>query len=181
MVHSGLAYLVEASRTGSDGERAGGRDLEPVIRSFLARYADVPTAAHLVLSSQWNHASPAQRQRFTAAYTDHVTRLLVEWVPTIRFDAVTVAPYSGDLDETPLLVKSILQTREGKQIDFVLVLRERDGQWVIFDVITEGISYVKLYRNQFMAEVSKLGLETAIRRLEERSAPGSASAEKPEG
>lgn len=181
MVDAGLSYLAVAAR--ADTERPGATDheLELAIRSFLVRYTDIPTASRLILSSHWKDATPGQRQRFTAAYNDHVTRLLVEWVPSIHFEAATVEPYSGDLDEVPLLVKSILQTREGKKIDFILVIHERDGTWAIFDVIAEGISYVKLFRNQFMSEISKFGLENAIRRLEDRSTLGSALAEKPEG
>jgi phospholipid transport system substrate-binding protein len=45
-------------------------------------------------------------------------------------------------------------------------LREVDAVWKIYDVRIDGVSYVQNYRNQFGAEISALGLEAVIERLE---------------
>ena len=41
----------------------------------------------------------------------------------------------------------------------------RDG-WRFFDVRIEGVSYIKNYRNQFEAEITAVGIDAVIERLE---------------
>ena len=57
----------------------------------------------------------------------------------------------------------------GQTIHFVLIIHEREGSWLIFDVIAEGVSYIKTYRNQLAGEVADIGLEAMIKRFELRS------------
>ena len=46
-------------------------------------------------------------------------------------------------------------------------LRKTDGGWKAWDVVIEGISYVKSFRTDFGAEIQQKGLDEVITRLEQ--------------
>ena len=60
-------------------------------------------------------------------------------------------------------------------------LRKTPDGWKAFDVIIEGISYIKNYRTDLGAEVSQKGLEAVIARLEKEGLETHISTDKPAG
>ena len=169
-IQDGVAELAKVARARSDESESTQHALVDGVRYFLAEYADVYTAARLILSSSWVDATPEQRDRFVAAYNNHVTHLLVEFVPDIDFQSVKIDAFDGDLEEVPIMIQATFRTSDYKTVHFVLVIHQREGRWQIFDVIAEGVSYVKINRNQLRVEISRNGLEAAIRRFERRTA-----------
>jgi phospholipid transport system substrate-binding protein len=45
-------------------------------------------------------------------------------------------------------------------------LRKTDGVWKAWDVVIEGISYVKSFKTDFGSEIQQKGLDEVINRLE---------------
>jgi phospholipid transport system substrate-binding protein len=155
--------VAELAKLAGKNDTDNAQSLASGVREFLSEYTDVYTAARLILASNWIEATPEQRDRFVVAYNEYVARLLVDFVPEVDFQSVKIDAFNGDPRETPILIKATFRTRDYQTVHFVLVIHEREGRWLIFDVIAEGISYVKLYRQQFN------GLEEAIRYFEEKS------------
>jgi ABC-type transporter MlaC component len=67
------------------------------------------------------------------------------------------------------MIRSTFRTSKKETIHFVLAIHERQGRWLIFDVIAEGVSYVKTHRNQITGEIADIGIEAMIERFEIRS------------
>jgi phospholipid transport system substrate-binding protein len=63
-------------------------------------------------------------------------------------------------------VRTLVTRSSGAVVPVDYRLRKTDDGWKAFDVIIEGISYVKNYRTDLGAEVSQKGLESVIARLE---------------
>ncbi len=55
-------------------------------------------------------------------------------------------------------------------------LRKTDGVWKAWDVVIEGISYVKSFRTDFASEIQQKGLDEVITRLETEGKVGPSSA-----
>lgn len=169
MIKAGFAKLAEAGRlSGSDNENSE-QDSTDAVRLFLAEYTDVRYAARLIFSAYWKTATPGQRERFTETFNNQVISLLVKFVADIDFASVRIEPFTGDTEETPLLIRVAFQTSDKQTINFDLVIHESEGRWLIFDVIAEGVSYVKTYRSQFTSEAADIGIEAMIERFEIRS------------
>jgi len=59
-------------------------------------------------------------------------------------------------------------------------LHKTDAGWKAWDIVIEGISYVKSFRTDFGAEIQQKGLDEVISRLEsENKAPGGGTAGHP--
>jgi phospholipid transport system substrate-binding protein len=170
MVKAGMAKLADAALAHGNHSESSEKDLADAIRLFLTEYTDIHYAARLIFATYWETATPAQRDRFAETFNNQVAHLLVKFVPGIDYGSVRVDPYLGDTEETPLMIRTTFRTSDKETINFVLVVHEREGRWLIFDVVAEGVSYVKTYRNQFTGEISDIGLEATIERFEIRSA-----------
>jgi len=48
-------------------------------------------------------------------------------------------------------------------------LRKVGGEWKAWDVVIDGISYVKSYREDYGSEVQQKGLDAVITRLETKA------------
>ncbi len=81
-------------------------------------------------------------------------------------DRVTVLPFRGDLTKKRSKVRSTVLLDDGTKaaVDYELV--KRDSGWLLFNVVIEGISYVRNYRAELDSEIRESSLEAVIERLE---------------
>ena len=170
MVQAGMAKLADAALAHGNHSESSEQDLADAVHLFLAEYTDIHFAARLICAAYWEIATPGQRDRFVETFNNQVAHLLVNFVPDIDFGSVRVDPFLGDTGEPPLMIRVTFPSRDNETILFVMVIHERQGRWLIFDVIVEGVSYVKTYRSQFTAEIADTSLEATIERFEIRSA-----------
>jgi phospholipid transport system substrate-binding protein len=64
----------------------------------------------------------------------------------------------------------------GEKVPVNFSLRKTDGVWKAWDVVIEGISYVKSFRTDFGAEIQAKGLDEVINRLETQGKLGPSGA-----
>lgn len=142
-----------------------------IVGDFLASYADIRLACGLILDAQWKTATAEQRNRFELAFTQHVMNLLDGLVLDLDFENIAVNRFEGNVDELPVTVRATFRTLDGDLLRFDFRMHDRHGDWRIFDVIAEGVSYVKLYRSEFRQEIIRYGLDETITRFARRSVP----------
>ena len=58
----------------------------------------------------------------------------------------------------------------GEQVPVNFTLHKTPTGWKAWDVVIEGISYVKSFRTDFAAEIQQKGLDEVIARLEKEQA-----------
>ena len=164
-----MARLAAAALVHANHGESSEQELVDAVRLFLAENTDIHYAARLIFATYWETATPKQRERFVKAFNNQVTNLLVKFVPDVDFASIRIDPFLGDSEETPLMIRSTFRTSKKETIHFALVIHERQGRWLIFDVIAEGVSYVKTHRNQFTGVIADIGIEAMIERFEIRS------------
>jgi phospholipid transport system substrate-binding protein len=63
-------------------------------------------------------------------------------------------------------VRTEVKRSSGDKVPVNFSLRKTDGVWKAWDVVIEGISYVKSFRTDFGSEIQQKGLDEVINRLE---------------
>ncbi len=126
--------------------------LKQYIGSELNNTFDRMTAARAVLGIHARGASDADVKLFADALVDSLTQrygsalLGFEGHPSFKVKSVTTLPNNLGMEVSTDLV------RQGADPTPVIYrVRNTGGQWRIFDVVIEGISYVQTFRNQFDA------------------------------
>jgi len=152
---------------GRNEELAANREaLYVLIDQILLPRFDRRFAAQIVLAKHWRTASESQRERFIAAFYQVLLRRYADGLLDFDRDRVTVLPFHGDLTKKRSKVRSTVELDDGTTaaVDYEFV--KRKSGWLLFNVVVEGISYVRNYRAELDSEIRESSLEAVIERLE---------------
>jgi phospholipid transport system substrate-binding protein len=140
--------------------------LRGVVDQILLPRFDTDFAAQRVLGKYWRDADDNQRKRFVDVFYRYLVNNYATYLLDFKGDEVIVMPYKGSPgDKYPQIKTSVTLAKSDKaSVDYVM--RDADGQWKVIDVVVEGISYVRSYREDFGPEIADNGLDSLISRLE---------------
>jgi len=142
--------VLQAIATRRDEFRADPAALRDFVKSQLNDVMDRPYAAQLVLARHARGASAQQIQDFADALTDSLLRRYADAL--LDIDPGTEVKIAGTTplrDGQMMRVASRILRHAGEPIQVDYMFRRKGEDWLVFDVIVEGISYVQTYRNQF--------------------------------
>ena len=84
-----------------------------------------------------------------------------------RGNVVEILAFDREQDPRRTRVRTRLQLDNGSFMPVDYVLRQSGDQWLVFDVIVEGISYVATFRNQIGEQIAAEGFERTRERLQQ--------------
>ena len=140
--------------------------LYTLIDGILLPRFDRRYAAQLVLGRHWRNASDEQRTRFIDAFYNSLLRRYADGVLEYDESRVEILPFRGDLSKQRTTVRTMVTLDDGTEVPVNYGMVNRDGNWLIFDVTIEGISYVRNFRTELNAEIQAKSLDAVIARLE---------------
>lgn len=150
--------------------------LDALVANVLLPNFDVDYAARLVLGQPWRNATPEQRQRFVKAFYHSLLQNYGNALLNFTAGNFTVLPYRGDPGETEATVRTEVKKSDGSKVPVNFTLHKTDQGWKAWDVVIDGISYVKSFKTDFASEVQQKGLDELISRLEKGEIkPGAAT------
>lgn len=156
--------------------------LSALVERVLLPNFDVDHAARLVLGRHWRTATPEQRKRFTDAFYGSLMSNYGDALLEFTGDRIKVLPSQVAPDATSATVRTEVKRSNGQKIPVNYTLRKTEAGWKAWDVVIEGISYVKSFREDFGSEIDQKGLDAVIARLEAQNRSGAAgSGSKPGG
>ncbi len=166
VVESAVALFAE-SLAGRRDELTADRDAlyELIDEILLPRFAR-RFAARAVLAKHWRDASESQQERFIEAFYQALLRRYADGLLQFEQDKVEVLPYRGDASKARTRVRSTVQLENGSKIAVDYDLVKRESEWLLFNVVIEGVSYVRNYRAELDSEIRSSSLDAVIERLE---------------
>ena len=171
---SGPSQLIETSANtllkGIDARRAEFRKdptgLYELVANTLLPHFDTPYAAQLVLGKHWRDATTEQRKRFVEAFYNSLLYQYGDAMVDFTADRMRVLPTKVDDTTDRATVRTEIKRSNGTKVQVNYSVRKINGEWKAWDVVIDGISYVKSYREDYGAEVDQKGLDAVIQRLE---------------
>ncbi len=140
--------------------------LYQVIDDILLPRFDRKFSAQVVLAKHWRTASVEQRERFVEAFYQALVRRYAEGLLEFEQEMVEVLPFRGDINKPRTKVRSTVRLTDGTKVKVDYELVKRDSGWRLFNVVIEGVSYVRNFRTELDAEVRETSLDAVIDRLE---------------
>ncbi len=140
--------------------------LDALVANVLLPKFDTEYSARLVLGQTWRTATEDQRKRFVAAFYHSLLRNYGAALVDFTADRFTVLPYRGDPGDTTATVRTEVTRATGAKVPVNFSLRKTPDGWKAWDVVIEGISYVKSFRTDFASEIQQKGLDEVITRME---------------
>ena len=155
--------VLDAIATRREEFRADPAALRGFVKSQLNDVMDRPYAAQLVLARHARGASVQQIQDFAEALTDSLLRRYADALLDVDPGTeVKIAATTPLRDGQMMRVASRIVRRAGEPIQVDYMFRRKGEDWLVFDVIVEGISYVQTYRNQFDELLRTRSLDAVI-------------------
>lgn len=155
--------VLDAITTQRDEFRANPAKLREFVKSQLSDVMDSPYSAQLVLARHARGASRQQIQDFADALTDSLLRRYADALLDLDPGTdVTIASSTPLRDGQMMRVASRIVRRAGEPVQVDYMFRKKGDDWLVFDVIVEGISYVQTYRTQFDEQLRSESLDQVI-------------------
>ncbi len=150
-----------------------------LVEKYLLPHFDVQYSARMVLGKHWRDATPEQRQRFADAFyhtlVDNYGSALAEFTS----DRLKVFPSKVEAGAERASVRTEVTRDNGDHVPVNYSLRKSDDGWKAWDVVIEGISYVKSFREDYGAAIDQQGLDAVIERIQKkRDSAAATKAEK---
>jgi len=156
-----LNNMKHAKEYGCDGRV---KHLDPVVDQGF----NVPLITQTVMRRHWSELSEAQRSQLVAAFRD----------TTVVTYASQFNDFAGEVfstqDTQPLpngdqLVHARLQPASGDSVAFDYILRGKDGNWRIINVVADGVSDLALRSTQYTRLYEKQGYDGLMTWLREQT------------
>ena len=118
-------------------------------REILARELDIPLLARFMLGRYWRDATPEARRAYEDAFGEYILVRYAALLGGAReiegFDVVGAKP----IENGDVLVETRIRRRGAKPINAGWRMRERDGRFVVIDLLVEGLSLAQTQRQEF--------------------------------
>jgi phospholipid transport system substrate-binding protein len=167
--------VAEAMLKDLDANRAAYRKdpskVNALVEKHLVPNFDTEYAARLVLGRHWKEASEAQRKRFVDAFYKSLLNNYGSALADFTGDKLKVYPTKVAADAKTATVRTEVKRSNGQKVPVNYTMRKTDAGWKAWDVVIEGISYVKSFREDFGAEIDQKGLDAVIERMEKGGKP----------
>ncbi|MBS0225282.1 MAG: ABC transporter substrate-binding protein [Proteobacteria bacterium] len=134
--------------------------LSSFVNSEFNQMFDRDYAAKLVLGRHARGASPADVSAFSTALGDNLMQRygssLLDFNTKLTPRVKSEAPLPNNMG---VRVNSELVRGGGDPVPVTYLMHQVGGQWKVFDVMVEGVSFVQTFRNQFDAPLSQKGIK----------------------
>lgn len=174
--------IINALQTRRAEFRANPATLRSYIDGELSRAFDRDYAARLVLGVHGRGAADADVKLFADAMADNLMSrygsalLDIQGKPSFRYKSEQPLPGNRGVKVSTELVRA---GSEPTPVEYLM--RNVDGQWKIFDVMIEGISYVQTFKNQFDAPLRQKSIKQVATELRSGSMQANAGPAAPRG
>lgn len=166
-VSDDLKRVLQTDRARLAADRAY---LRRMVDELFMPNLDLEGLTRLVLGPAGRDATPAQRAAFTAAFKDLVINTYAHAVHEIGPWEVRYLPMRPGERPDRVTVRTEVQQPRGQPVAVDYRMVQRDGRWLAYDVLVEGVSLLGSYRNAFAGIARERGLDGLIVELQRRNA-----------
>lgn len=119
-----------------------------------------------VLGPQWEKLSDREKQEFVSLFSTLLAKTYADKIEQYAGERMQYLAERHDGNFAEVRVK-LISTKAEFLLDFRMV--NRAGDWRVFDIVTDGVSLVNNYRQQFNRLLRTASYSDLIERLREKS------------
>lgn len=168
LIQNGTDRALVILRQSQRGEAPSLRQRKDEILLVVGEYFNFEEMAKRALGRPWKEQLPDKRQEFAQLFKQLLFNTYVNRLENYAGTNERVFYDCEKLDGDYALVKThvLYQGNNNIEIDYRLHLDE--GQWKVYDVVVEGISFVDNYRSQFTAILTNEPFDGLLKLLRQK-------------
>ena len=137
------------------------------IRKAVGERFDFEEMAKRSLSIYWRKRTPEEKKEFVSLFSDLIENTYIRKIEKYTDEKIV---YTGEKIDGPYaVVRTSVITAKETEIPIDYRLLTKDGKWVAYDVVIEGVSLVNNYRNQFNQIINSGSYENLVKKLKDKT------------
>jgi phospholipid transport system substrate-binding protein len=141
-------------------------DKRAAVRRVAEQVFDLAETARRALGTHWRKRTPAEQEEFVRLFADLLDRTYIAKIELYGGERLVFGAETIDGDYASVRAKVI--ARQSTEVPIEGRLHQRGGQWLVYDLLIEGVSLVGNYRSQFDRIIRTSSWEELMRRLRAR-------------
>jgi phospholipid transport system substrate-binding protein len=133
------------------------------LKEVIYQRFDFTEMAKRSLGSEWRRRSPEEQTEFVKLFTDLLKRAYLEQLESYNGEKIQYVKETEDNNHAQVDTKII--DNKGREFSVNYRLHNRNGDWKIYDVVIEDISFINNYRAQFNRVLAKSSYEDLVNRM----------------
>ncbi len=134
------------------------------IRSLVNERFDFRQMSMRTVPKAWKSANDEDKQRFSALFADALAKTYMGQIEDNAAGEVQYLSEKIKKEKYAQIDTKVVTSNTEIPVNYRMLLT--DGTWRVYDVIIEGVSLVRNYRNAFKSIAKKNGIEGVIAELE---------------
>lgn len=169
----GLLKALDADR---EAYRKNPSKVQALVDQYILPHVDTRFAAQLVLGRYWRTATPQQRDRFINAFYHSMLNNYGTAIVEFTSNTLKVYPTRVSAGSQNATVRTEMARTSGPPVNVNYYMHLTPDGWKAWDVVIDGVSYVKSYREDFGSQIAQQGgnaaaIDSVINRLESGEKP----------
>lgn len=128
---------------------------------------DFRSMSQSVLATQWQKATPEERELFTQYFSQYIEQVYREKIEAYVGQEIVYGKEALDQDLASVDMEILT---DSVSIPITFKLRSTNGNWFAYDVVIEGVSLVANYRATFAAIARNEGMDGIMADIQQRVA-----------
>jgi len=135
------------------------------MRSLVQGRFAFTTMGQWTLGRNWKTAKPAEREQFIKLFSDLLEATYLRRIETYTNETIDYG--KTKLKKGKALVATSIQTKTALvPIDYKML--QQKGEWKVYDVVIEGVSLVRNFRNSYGTIIAREGYPGLFTRMEKK-------------
>jgi phospholipid transport system substrate-binding protein len=137
------------------------------LKTAIGRIFDYAEMAQRSLARHWKERSPAERKEFVQLFETLLENSYAGKIESYNQERIVYLKESVEGEYAEVKSKVVTARRDEYTLDYRLI--NKGGQWLVYDVVIEGVSLVSNYRTQFNRVITGQGYDELVKKLRTKS------------
>ncbi len=138
------------------------------IRTVVVQLIDFKEMTRRSLGIHWRKRTDKERAEFVRLFSVLLENSYISKIEQQTDERVIYVAEKINKKHTRALVKTKVVTTKGTETPISYRMIQKNGQWVVYDIVIEGVSLVSNYRTQFNRIIKKSSFENLVATLTEK-------------
>ena len=134
------------------------------IRKIIHQYFDFEEMSRRSLARQWRKRTPEQKSEFILLFSRLMERNYADKLESYTDEKIVFGKEIGDPEFVKVNTKVILQ--DDREVSITYRMHKVGDAWRVYDVLVEGISFLKNYREQFRSVIRRTSYANLVKILQ---------------
>ncbi len=143
-----------------------------LVDQIVVPHFDFEKITQSAVGQYWRQATPEQRKALANGFREVLIRTYAQALLNYSGEDIRYLPVKPGQREATVTVPTEVRERGGPAVPVDYRMYEKNGKWLVYDLVIDNVSLIVNYRGSFNTEIRRDGIDGLIRRLGQMNQKG---------